>query len=204
MQKDQLQAEHTTPPSHNGHRASERPPCCHKESARASCLSLLARGPSKRHRCQLFVFGTSSAAQPEVQLTLPACRARKILQGQGRAALRQRQSSLDRLRAGDRRSDRSRRDAALDHGWITIDAGDATAYRTQAPLHRCVVSRIARSNIPPILCGASPQIPLNRTDRRYIDHVSPRRSVASNQASGRMGLGSRRYDVAMLRRLYCQ
>ena len=33
MQKDQLQAGHTIPLSHNGHRASERPPCCHKESA---------------------------------------------------------------------------------------------------------------------------------------------------------------------------
>ena len=31
MQKDQLQAVHTTPPSHNGHRASARPPCCHRE-----------------------------------------------------------------------------------------------------------------------------------------------------------------------------
>jgi hypothetical protein len=36
IQKDQLQAEHTTPQSHNGHRASVRPPCCHKESAVAS------------------------------------------------------------------------------------------------------------------------------------------------------------------------
>ena len=67
MQKGQLQAAHTTPRSHNGHRASERPPCCHKESAVASCLSLLAREPPKRDR-----FETSSAAQPEAQPTLPA------------------------------------------------------------------------------------------------------------------------------------
>src|ERR1700730_11741554 len=33
IQKDQLQAEHTIPLSHNGHRASARPPCSHKESA---------------------------------------------------------------------------------------------------------------------------------------------------------------------------
>jgi hypothetical protein len=33
----------------------------------ASWLSSLAREPSKRHRRQLFVFETSSAAQPEVQ-----------------------------------------------------------------------------------------------------------------------------------------
>jgi hypothetical protein len=45
MQKDQRQAGHTTPRSHNEHRASERPPCSRKESAVASCLSLLAREP---------------------------------------------------------------------------------------------------------------------------------------------------------------
>src|SRR4029077_2202877 len=48
--KNQLQREHTTPRSHNVHRASKRLPCCHKESAVASCLSLLTREPSKRHR----------------------------------------------------------------------------------------------------------------------------------------------------------
>jgi hypothetical protein len=35
MQKDQLQAGHTIPPSHSGRQASERPPCCHKESLAA-------------------------------------------------------------------------------------------------------------------------------------------------------------------------
>jgi hypothetical protein len=39
MQRGQLQAEHTSPRSHNGHRASERPPCCHKESAVVSRLA---------------------------------------------------------------------------------------------------------------------------------------------------------------------
>src|ERR1700739_462078 len=73
MQKDQLQAEHTTPPSHSGHRASARRPCCHKESAVVSQSNFLAREPSKRHRCQLFVFETSSAAHPDVQPPLPAC-----------------------------------------------------------------------------------------------------------------------------------
>jgi hypothetical protein len=129
-----------------------------------------------------------------------AGRARKVPQRQGRAALRQRQGGLDRPGARNRRSDRPLGDAALDHGWIAIDAA---AYRTQAPLHRCVVSRIARGSIPPTLCGAS-QISLNRTDRRYIDHVLPRRSAASNQASCRVGLSSRRYNVAMLRRLHRQ
>jgi hypothetical protein len=33
MQQDQLQAEHTITPSDNGRQASERSPCCHKESA---------------------------------------------------------------------------------------------------------------------------------------------------------------------------
>jgi hypothetical protein len=75
MQKDQLQAGHTTPRSHNGHRASERPPCCHKESAAASCLSFLAREPSKRHWCQLFAFERTASARLsiDVQPTLPAC-----------------------------------------------------------------------------------------------------------------------------------
>jgi Carboxyl transferase domain len=74
-------------------------------------------------------------------------RARKILQGQGRAALRQRQGSLDRLRAGDRRSDRSRRDTALDRCWIAIDATNAAAERTQATMYRCVVMWEARMQI---------------------------------------------------------
>ena len=72
MQKGQLQAGHTTPRIRNGHRASERPPYCHKEFAVASCLNLLARKPSKRYRCQIFVFETFSAVQPGVQPTLPA------------------------------------------------------------------------------------------------------------------------------------
>ena len=71
-------------------------------------------------------------------------RARKILQGQGRAALRQRQGGLDRLGARDRRGDRSRGDAALDHGGITIAADGAAADRTQAAVHRCVVISEAR------------------------------------------------------------
>src|SRR5207248_1155981 len=41
--------------------------------------------------------------------------ARGVLPGQGRRTLRQRQGRLDRLRAGDRRSDRPRRHAAVDH-----------------------------------------------------------------------------------------
>src|ERR1700736_6735790 len=67
MQKDQLQAEHTTPPGHSGHRALARPLCCHKESAVTSRSSLLSREPSKRYRCQFLVFETSSATLPEVQ-----------------------------------------------------------------------------------------------------------------------------------------
>jgi hypothetical protein len=35
MQKDQLQVGHTTHPSDSGRQASERPPCCHKESLAA-------------------------------------------------------------------------------------------------------------------------------------------------------------------------
>ena len=35
MQKDQLQVGHTIHPSDSGRQASERPPCCHKESAAA-------------------------------------------------------------------------------------------------------------------------------------------------------------------------
>src|ERR1700677_2512906 len=74
MQKDQLRAGHTIRLSYNGHRASERPPCCHKESAVAFCLSLQAGEPSKRHWCQLFFFETASARLPiDVQQTLLAC-----------------------------------------------------------------------------------------------------------------------------------
>ncbi len=54
-------------------------------------------------------------------------------------ALCQRQGGLDRLRAGDRRRDRSGRHPALDHGGTTVDAGGAAADRTQAALYRCVV-----------------------------------------------------------------
>jgi hypothetical protein len=35
MQKDQLRVGHTIHPSDSGRRASERPPCCHKESVAA-------------------------------------------------------------------------------------------------------------------------------------------------------------------------
>src|ERR1700676_2160244 len=74
MQKDRFQAEHTIPLSHNGHRASERPPCCHKEFAVASCLNLLAREPMPRHRCQPYVSETSFVAPPiEQNGVLLAC-----------------------------------------------------------------------------------------------------------------------------------
>ncbi len=46
MQKDQLQVGHTIHPSHSGRQASERPPCCHKESVAAYPLpNLAAREP---------------------------------------------------------------------------------------------------------------------------------------------------------------
>ena len=63
-----------------------------------------------------------------------------ILQGQGRRALCQRQGGLDRLGAGDRRSDRSRRDPALDHVRPALGAEAGRAHDEEAAVHRCVVS----------------------------------------------------------------
>src|ERR1019366_2922022 len=56
MQQDRLRAGHTTPPSHSVRQASERPPCCHKESAVAYLLPILAeQEPVERQRRQLYV-----------------------------------------------------------------------------------------------------------------------------------------------------
>ena len=62
-------------------------------------------------------------------------RARGILQGQGRRALRQRQGGLDRLGAGDRRSDRSRRYAALDHVRPALGAEAGSAHDEEAAVY---------------------------------------------------------------------
>ena len=67
-------------------------------------------------------------------------RARGVLPGQGRRALRQRQGGLDRLRAGDRRGDRSRRHAAVDHVGPALGAEAGSAHDQEAAVHRCVVS----------------------------------------------------------------
>src|ERR1017187_10568671 len=42
MQQDRLHAEHTIPPRRSACQASERPPCCHKESAVTYLLPILA------------------------------------------------------------------------------------------------------------------------------------------------------------------
>jgi hypothetical protein len=70
MQQDRLQAGHTIPPSRSVRQASERPPCCHKESAVAYLLLILAeREPVERQRRQLYVSETSSSAMSiEAQL----------------------------------------------------------------------------------------------------------------------------------------
>jgi hypothetical protein len=63
MLQDQLQAGHTILPSRSVRQASERPPCCHKESAAAYLLPILAeQEPVERQRRQLFVSETSSSA----------------------------------------------------------------------------------------------------------------------------------------------
>ena len=62
-------------------------------------------------------------------------RARGILPGQGRRALRQRQGGLDRLGAGDRRSDRSRRYAALDHVGPALGAEAGSAHDEEAAVY---------------------------------------------------------------------
>src|SRR6266853_3967589 len=62
-QKDQLHAAHTIPPSHSGHQASERHPCCHKGYGAAFLLwNLPERASMQRHWCQLCVSETSSSA----------------------------------------------------------------------------------------------------------------------------------------------
>jgi hypothetical protein len=75
MQKDQLLAEHTIPPSHSGRQASSRRPCCHKESAVASGQpNLSGRELTERHR-RLCVSETSLSAPPiEAQGNQQACR----------------------------------------------------------------------------------------------------------------------------------
>ena len=73
MQKDQLPAEHTIPLCGNEHRASERPPCSHKEFVVVYLFRDLAEQESLRwHRpC---VSETSSSAPPiEAQLIPSAC-----------------------------------------------------------------------------------------------------------------------------------
>src|SRR6476659_6188292 len=76
MQKDQLQVGHTIHPSDSGRRASERPPCCHKESAAAYPYpNLAAREPVERQQWQLCVSETSSSSLSiEAQLIPPPCR----------------------------------------------------------------------------------------------------------------------------------
>ena len=76
MQKDQLRAARTIPPSHSVRQASSRRPCCHKESAVASRLRDLAgREPVERQRRQLCVSKTSFSAPPiGAQLNQPTCR----------------------------------------------------------------------------------------------------------------------------------
>ena len=66
-------------------------------------------------------------------------RARGILPGQGRRTLRQRQGGLDRLGAGDRRSDRSRRYQALDHVRPALGAEAGSAHHEEAAVYRRVV-----------------------------------------------------------------
>src|ERR1019366_6213435 len=63
MQQDRLQAGHTIPPSRSVRQAPSRHPCCHKESAVASLLPILAeRELVERQRRQLYVSETSSSA----------------------------------------------------------------------------------------------------------------------------------------------
>src|ERR1700738_5271471 len=74
MQKDQLPAEHTIPLCGNEHRASERPPCSHKEFVVVYLFRDLAEQESLR-RHQPFVFGQSSSVPSiEVQSIPPAGR----------------------------------------------------------------------------------------------------------------------------------
>ena len=76
MQKDQLPAARTIPPSHSGRQASSRRPCCHKGSVVASRLpNLDGRQLAEWHRRQLCVSETSlSAPSIEAQLNQPACK----------------------------------------------------------------------------------------------------------------------------------
>jgi hypothetical protein len=76
MQKDQLRAAHTIPPSRSGRQASSRRPCCHKESAVVSRLpNLVGRASTERHLRQPCVSATSLSPPPiEAQLNQPTCR----------------------------------------------------------------------------------------------------------------------------------
>ena len=76
MQRDQFQAGHTTPSIRTERQASERHPCCHKESGAVSLLPDLAgRALMLRRQQQPSAFGISSPA-PSIwaQLIPPAGR----------------------------------------------------------------------------------------------------------------------------------
>jgi hypothetical protein len=63
MQKDQCPKGRTIRPSRSGRQASERPPCCHKESVAAyQQLNLAAWKPVKRQQRKLCVSETSSSS----------------------------------------------------------------------------------------------------------------------------------------------
>ena len=68
-----------------------------------------------------------------------SARARGILQGQGRGALRQRQGGLDRLGAGDRRGDRPGGDKALDHVGLALGAEAGSEDDAEAAVYRYMV-----------------------------------------------------------------
>ncbi len=75
MQKDQLRAAHTIPPSRSERQASSRGPYCHKESAVVSQLPDLAgRESAERHWRRLCVSETSLLGPPiEARLNQPPC-----------------------------------------------------------------------------------------------------------------------------------
>ena len=62
-------------------------------------------------------------------------RARELVQGQSRRDVCQRQGDLDRLGAGDRRSDRSRRHPPLDHVRHALGAEAGSAQREEATVY---------------------------------------------------------------------
>ena len=75
MQKDQLQVGHTIHPSDSGRQASERHPCCHKQSVAVDLQANLTAQQSVERQRQLCVSETSwSPPSIEAQLTLAACR----------------------------------------------------------------------------------------------------------------------------------